>query len=368
MKLMKWLLLVIIILYSDSYALPRFSLRQNDKCSSCHYDPTGGGMRNENGVFFGKNVISMISPRDEDFKISPKLSDNVSFGLDIRSQYLYSMEKKRSDFQDMSGSVYANVDLSEKINVTARYDFSAYIWEAFAVARILPNDSYIKVGTFLPNYGIRLDDHTAYTRGGDLGLLFSTGRIQGMIYNPYYNETGIEAGINISDFGLVTASVGKSVNNSVLTTDPTFTTSLQLYQSLGRLRFFGGGSFASFKTRSGASRLNSTLAGGFAGLGYKRITVMGEFDAASDYLGAGVKTNALMIEAAYQFMLGLEGVVRYDRFDPNTSAVDDEVAHLIVGLEFYPYSFVEIRPQYRFMLEKPAKDNDSFVVQFHFWF
>src|SRR3989339_1656985 len=106
---MKRTLLVIgllsIFFSLDSFALPRFALGQKDKCSSCHINPTGGLMRNENGFFFGKNVVSMISPRDEDFKLSPKLSESVSFGFDYRSQFLYSQEKKRTDFQDMSGSV-----------------------------------------------------------------------------------------------------------------------------------------------------------------------------------------------------------------------------------------------------------------------
>ena len=93
----KYLLVLIIFIFSSEQflALPRFSLQQKDRCSNCHFNPTGGMMRNENGFFFGKNVISMISPRDQDFKLSPKLTDNVSFGFDYRSQFLYSQEKKR---------------------------------------------------------------------------------------------------------------------------------------------------------------------------------------------------------------------------------------------------------------------------------
>jgi hypothetical protein len=37
-----------------------------------------------------------------------------------------------------------------------------------------------------------LDDHTSYTRGGDFGLLFSGGAIQGLVYHPFYIETGVE--------------------------------------------------------------------------------------------------------------------------------------------------------------------------------
>src|SRR3989339_55710 len=104
----KYLLVFTCLVFSTAqiFAIPRYSLQQKDKCSSCHFNPTGGLMRNENGFFFGKNVISMISPRDEDFKLSPKLSESVLFGFDYRSQFMYNAEIKKSDYMDMTGSLY----------------------------------------------------------------------------------------------------------------------------------------------------------------------------------------------------------------------------------------------------------------------
>ncbi len=376
MKITKYVLIVIILVFTSVqvFSLPRFALRYKDKCSSCHINPTGGEMRNENGFFFGKNVISMISPRDKEFPISPKLSNNVSFGFDYRSQFLYSQEKKRTDFQDMTGSIYLNAAVAEKIDITARYDFVWSLWEAYATANILPNDSYIKVGSFVPYYGIRLDDHTSYTRGGDFGLLFSKGTVQGLIYSPLYLETGIELGANFSDIASLTASVGRSKSNSTLAVDPTWTARFELTPSIDKVGLLFGGSFASTKTKTfdrlsgNLSYLPTQLYGGFAGIGVNRFSLMGEYDIASDYVASGTKSSAMMIEAAYQLTVGLEAVVRYDRFDPNTDKSKDEHSHLVLGFEFYPYSFVEVRPQYRMNLEDPGVDNDAFVLQFHFWY
>jgi len=364
----------IVLPLIKSYCLPRFALRLNDNCSSCHYNPTGGEMRNQDGMIYGKNVLSMISPRDQDFPISPKISNNLSVGFDYRTQYLYSQEKNRTDFQDMTGSIYINAAVSEKIDIYSRYDFVNSLWEGYGIARILPNDSYIKVGSFSPNFGIRLDDHTAYTRGGDFGLLFSTGRIQGLIYNPYYLENGVEIGANISDITLLTASIGRNKANSILSTDPNFTAKLQLTPSIGKLGLLFGGSYVATKTKfsdlvSGVlSNLPTQLYGGFAGLGYERFTLMGEYDIADTYISNNTKSSALMIEVSYQLMVGLEAIVRYDRFDPNLDIVNDEHSHIIVGFEFFPYSFVEIRPQYRFNIETPDVPNNAFVMQFHFWY
>lgn len=376
MKITKYVLIVIILVFTSTqvFSLPRFALRYKDKCSSCHVNPTGGEMRNENGFVFGKNVISMISPRDKEFPISPKLSDNISFGFDYRSQFLYSQEKKRTDFQDMTGSIYLNAAVSEKIDVVARYDFIWSLWEAYATAKILPNDSYIKVGSFIPNFGIRLDDHTSYTRGGDFGLLFSKGTVQGLIYSPLYIETGIELGANFSDMVSLTASVGRSKSNSTLAVDPTWTARFELTPSIDKVNLLFGGSFASTKTKTfdplngNLSYLPTQLYGGFAGIGVNRFSLIGEYDIAGDYVASGTRSSAMMIEAAYQLTIGLEAVIRYDRFDPDTGKSKDEYAHLIVGVEFFPYSFVEVRPQYRINLEYPNVDNDAFVLQFHFWY
>lgn len=361
-------LIIFFISMFDAVALPRFALLQNDKCSSCHVNPTGGGMRNENGFFFGKNVISMISPRDKDFSLSPKLTNNISFGLDYRTQYLYSQEKNKTDFQDMTGSIYLNASVAKNIDVAARYDFVNAIWEAYGIAKILPNESYIKVGSFIPYYGIRLDDHTSYTRGGDFGLLFTTGAIQGLYYNPFYVETGVELGANLSDKAMLTASIGKSKFNSTFSTDPTYTARFEATPSIDKANFLFGGSFASTKTRNLGSYLSTQMYGGFAGFGYERFTLTGEYDIAKNYIAAGMKSSAYMVEATYQILVGLDAVARYDSFDPNIDLKNDEHAHVVLGVEFFPYSFVEIRPQYRFNIENPETKNNAIVVQFHFWY
>src|SRR3970040_2456282 len=150
-------------LLNTTFSLPRFAVRLGDKCIDCHYNPTGGIIRNEDGWNFGKNILSLISPREQEFAMTPKIGDNISFGLDYRTQMLYSAEKKRADFQQMTGGIYTNVGLAKNINLLGRYDFINQIWEAYGGAHIFPNNGYIKAGSFQPNYGIRLDDHTAYT-------------------------------------------------------------------------------------------------------------------------------------------------------------------------------------------------------------
>lgn len=367
--MIKWkslFLLVLISFMSESlFSLPRFAVKLKDRCIDCHYNPTGGIIRNDGGWHWGKNTLSMISTPDKDFIMSPRISENISLGIDYRTQYLYSQEKRRTDFQNMSGSIYTNVGLSKKINLIAKYDFVNKLWEGYAVAHILPGNGYIKAGSFTPNFGIRMDDHTAYTRGGDFGLLFSQGTYRGLIYNPFYTETGVEVGIYGDKFLLATASIG--ANNispaRALSKDPTYTARIEITPKLGEVGLLFGGSFASANVPNKVS-----MFGGFAGLGFDEFSLLAEYDIAEDLLGSNIKTSVMMLEAAYGLITGLDAIVRYDRIDPNTEISKDELSRLVVGFEFQPYSFIEIRPQYRIQIENPSVDNNSFVLQFHFWY
>lgn len=355
---------LIVLLPLNIYSLPRFSVKLGNKCIDCHFNPTGGIIRNLDGWNFGKNTLSMISTPDKEFLMSPKLTENISIGIDYRTQFLYSQQLRRSDFQQMNGSIYGNIAISKKINLLTRYDFINMIWEGYGVANILPGNGYIKAGSFTPNFGIRIDDHTAYTRGGDFGLLFTKGAYKGLIYDPHYTEAGIEAGIYGGNLLFVSASAASNVfSNRTLTKDPTYTARLELTPRINDIGLLFGGSYAAAKIPR-----STEMYGGFLGFGYDEFSLLAEYDIANDVIGTDLKSNVLMAEATYGIITGLDAVVRYDRIDPNNNLSNDEESRLILGVEFQPYEFIEIRPQYRLMIEKPSVDNDAVVIQFHFWY
>src|SRR3989304_649787 len=332
-----------LLFFGETLSLPRFALRENRSCVDCHVNPTGGIIRNRSGWSYSKNMMAMISPR--------------------------------SDFEKMNASLYADVDLSEDISFIARYDFIQNIWEGYGIAHLVPEVFYIKGGTFSPNFGIRLDDHTAYTRGGDLGLLFASGVKQGLIYNPTYVESGIEAGVNLYDFAFLTASVGNQ-SSALFAEDPSFTTNLKISPAISdEVGLFVGGSLGIYRDRrsSGPPKFQQIfpqvkMYGGYFGFGFENFTLMSEYDFADDYLISDTKSVFFMLEASYRIFKGLDAVFRFDRFDPDTKADRDDLNRYIIGFEFFPYSFIEIRPQYRIQSEKPSVMNNSALIQFHIWY
>ena len=365
-----------LLFIGEAMSLPRFSLRENRSCVDCHVNPTGGIIRNRSGWSYSKNMMAMVSPRS-DFEMNNKIGENIQFGFDVRGQYLLQMtdSTKKTDFQKMNASLYADVDLSEDISFIARYDFIQNIWEGYGIAHLVPEVFYIKGGTFSPNFGIRLDDHTAYTRGGDLGLLFASGVKQGLIYNPTYVESGIEAGVNLYDFAFLTASVGNQ-SSALFAEDPSFTANLKISPAISdEVGLFVGGSLGIYRDRrsSGPPKFQQIfpqvkMYGGYFGFGFENFTLMSEYDFADDYLISDTKSAFFMLEASYRIFKGLDAVFRFDRFDPDTKADGDDLNRYIIGFEFFPYSFIEIRPQYRIQSEKPSVMNNSALIQFHIWY
>ena len=111
-------------------------------------------------------------------KFSTQLTSNISIGADFRGQALlvdslYSFSAGHAvpgnlGLQAMQASLYVNVQLAEKLSVYLKNDFvTKDSYEYWGLATVLPNSGYVKFGAFQPAIGLRVDDHTSFTRYGD---------------------------------------------------------------------------------------------------------------------------------------------------------------------------------------------------------
>jgi len=356
----KLILLFSFTLICELIAVPRFAVMRGNKCRDCHSNPSGGVIRNKDGWNYGKNNLRMF--RTSSTAISPFLNENISIGFDFRFQYLYSQELKKTDFHKMSGGVYTNFLLSDELEFIATYDLYRVAFEGYGILKFVPLDGYLKIGTFSPNFGLKLDDHTAYTRNGDMGLL-STKAIQGLIFAPNYSQTGTEFGIYPSDFLFVSLSAGQ--DKFPFRTDPSYIGRIELTPSINNLNFMFGSSYGLF--RSTSDKFNFTSV--FGGFGFRNFSLLSELVLAKNYVNQNINSQALMIETSVRIKNGVDFVARYDRFLPDTQQKDIYSSHVILGFDLYPYSFFEIKPQFRINLENPRiEKNNSFVLQFHFWY
>ena len=95
------LLLALVVLCgglpSVADALPLYASREGATCVTCHFDPNGGGMRNDFGFDYGKNRHSMgAEDRWSNVTVTPQLNDWIRLGLDMRFMY-YASHRGGSD-------------------------------------------------------------------------------------------------------------------------------------------------------------------------------------------------------------------------------------------------------------------------------
>lgn len=347
-------------------------------------------MRNAMGAQFGREQLSLRSTRDDDFEFDTNITKNISVGGDVRFQFIYEDFQETYTSQAMTAAFYGAIKLGSKIALFYKQDIINPKYgtggegflsgpEVFGIGRILPNQWYIKFGAFYPNYGWRLDDHTAFVRGGNVGFISGLPFNQGLIFLPNYKDVGFEIGGTIGELFITAGSFNGSGNISPLRFDKD-----RAYVARGEYTL----KFSSVKLRAGASYyayntdINYQMWGVTAGIAAGRIVLLGEIDWTNNKLEGptsrvtgGLKTMAALSELDVLITDGIWGIIKYDLYDPNQGIAENILSRLTLGLEFFPYPMVEVRPQYRFEFEEDADgvfgdrfNNNVALIQLHLWF
>jgi hypothetical protein len=165
-------------------AEPTFLSRQYTRCTNCHFSATGGGLLTPYGRSLSRQELSTFgaSPsgegREQEFLFGAlrDATGPVKLGIELRPSHL-----------DLSGPGYdATRDLLMNAEIQAAFTHGG--WTAYAALgrqprgddpRIASFEHWIgyrsergvgvRAGRFLPAYGVRLADHSSFTRAR-LGL------------------------------------------------------------------------------------------------------------------------------------------------------------------------------------------------------
>jgi len=182
-------------------------------CGACHVNPTGGGMRHEAGLFYGKHYLNLFgdrgwagpAPGDPPPPATAARFDGiephppVQVGTDVR--FLWHSTESDDAFFPMQTDLHVavapwNPPVQNQGRLTLmvtggaegsrekEFEDSAdrlFVKEWWALLHDLPWQAYVKAGRFLPAYGWRLDDHTAFIR-------------QGLSFDQERQVTGVEVG------------------------------------------------------------------------------------------------------------------------------------------------------------------------------
>jgi hypothetical protein len=185
-----------------SAGVPLYAARTGLMCQTCHFDPNGGGPRNDFGFAYAKNGHSLAPDTNatEVAALTNRVGENVPlyFGLNQRFMLFANQQRRsggldRAGFFDMESALYTVFQPHSRLTlVYSRDGFNEGSSTKDAYGMIaLGGERYLKAGQFRVPFGLRMDDHTVATRNSFLD--FESGR-SFLPYDPRTTDRGIEVG------------------------------------------------------------------------------------------------------------------------------------------------------------------------------
>ncbi len=371
-------------------AEPYFAVREGMRCSACHVNMNGGGMRGDlvrthaRDVLHYPNFFGTFSNPPTFF--NGEINQYLALGADLRASDTATFQDKGVNGRVDNDKVFRGrletnrVDATEavvygEVRLIPEY-LSFYLdqrfqpgtdnREAFGLLRgVLPWKGYVKAGRMFLPYGLQLQDDGAFIRGGTNGSASS-----GFSFNQ--QQAGLVIGFEPDPLTLVVAvSDGPPGDRDVQVT----TTAYTLFTELPVVKnVLAGGSFS----RVGPPGSETMVFGFFAGSNIERFTLLGEADFRSDRNPAtSGRTLGRFIaygEGDYLLLdwLNLKAAVDFADYDGSAGFVtNDSENRVSVGLEPFLNRFLQLRLFYRVsngVRSKPTHNQNVLLAEAHLFF
>ena len=346
---------------SPAFAEPAFAVRTGYRCSQCHINRTGGGMRTAFGSMYTQTTLptrllhfegrGWLLPADPDARLA--------VGADARFQALALNPAGGEDafsFEIPEANLYAEARL-----VPGR--FSVYLDETvgpggasarelFGLLAFTRWNSYVKVGKFMPPYGWRLPDDAAFIR-----------QFSGFTYSA--PDLGIELGAEPGRWSLQLAAVNGTAGGA----EDNRAKQLSLI-AVRRFETFRLGVSAANNNASGGAR--TTTAGVLGGVNFGRLGLLGEADWREAKTTDDSTDEILaLIEADFLVIRGFSFKYTHDFIDPDLDVHTDARTRDTFAIEWVPIPFVQLRmaaERRRGPPQVPGSRDRAAFLEAHFFF
>ncbi len=354
-------LTLLIFLGSNSKLLaePYFAVDQGLDCSSCHADPSGGGMRNTYGNIFAQRQLPANNLTEYFSGNEPwtgKLVEPLSIGANAR----FSGRQLDIDDQDSSFAFGTDrVDIYLLAEVIPQ--LSLYIDQQVAPSGSLNKQAwlklqlsdqfYVKVGKIMQPFGWRLEDDTAFTRS-----------LTGINFNN--TDNGVEFGYHNNNFVSQVSITNGAAGGAETNDEKQFSARISYIEQHWQV-----GISSNFNDGDSGER---TMYGVFAGISTGPITWLAEFDQVEDEDNAGIEVTQqiILFEANTQIAKGHNIKLTVETLDFDEGNFEERQRYSVLW-EFFPYPFTQTRIGYR---DNDSDDSNSlfsaneFFIQLHTFF
>jgi len=261
-------------------------------------------------------------------------------GCDLRTIYHESTaDAGAHGFQQMEGSLYFYIDPDPRFALYLARGISGN-YEVFGMARVLPAQGYFKIGRFVPPYGWRWADHTAFVR-----------EYEGFM-PPTHTDVGLEVGIFPGRLSAQVA-ISNGARGNLRDVESRLAASgvaLGRFHLLGMAWAAGGSVTLQPRDVLGVRR---TGGGALGSLNVWRLTLVGQMDLLQRRSADGKETAWVWSqEVAGRLARGLDLLIIHDYLDPDLDYRTGARERWGVGAECCPVPAL----QARFMVERLRVD------------
>jgi hypothetical protein len=388
-----------LLRWRDAGTVPLYAARTGLACQSCHFDPNGGGPRNEFGFAYARNRHA-LTPEPEgspwhDLDLTNRIGEKMPIYLGLDQRFMLfadnTNEVKGADrlgFFNMENALFVTFQPHPRLTLIYDrdgFESNAVTREAFGMIG-LPGGGYLKAGRFRNPFGLRMDDHTVATRNSFLD--FSGGPPlmprRFLPYDPREPDEGLEYGMERGRyFGRVAFTNGGA---NVLSSTSQYAEAKTVKLGASSPTVQGAISLYDAYHKTPVDGMQRETRWGLYAMGHRGpFAVLGEVAAGTDEAeptvpgyASGPKTNrlALFAEGDYAPVNWLNVRFRFDRLVLDRSSdltVRDANTHTRYALEaeYVPVPFAELRATVRridhLRDELPGlADETQGYLQFHF--
>lgn len=390
--------LSVLLIPRRADTVPLYAARTGNLCVTCHFDPNGGGPRNDFGFMYARQRHS-LAPEDSgstwgSLDLTNRIGERMPVYISVNQRFMaltnstfQSDSLDRFGFYNMESSFHVAFQPHERLTlVYSRDGFQSGsstkdVWGMIGGFRY---GAYLRAGRFRNTFGLRTDDHTVATRNGFLD--FQPVQESYLPFDPRIPDEGIEVGATPGKFYGRMSLTNGGVPYGASAFGSQFAQAFGAKLGVNMPSYQNGFSFyddfrddqrASFAPR------RATRWAYYGMTHWQNFTVLGEIGAGTDYLGGTEHRNKLagFLEANFTPVRWANVRARFDYLDLDRSdaftdggAVSLNRRYAIEG-EFLPVPFAEIRWTFRYIdpSESLALDGVTEIpnerqayVQFHF--
>lgn len=333
-------LIVFILLMSLTIplvAVPRFAAREGVDCATCHVFPGGGAARTSYGKEFVKDYLAVRS-NDPIAEILSGLPERLLVGADLRTQMFSQPAAGEMSVFPMQVAAYAGAEWDQFMGFAQGEYRNDAIEMGFSLRWSgLPMDGWLSYAWQTPGFGQKIDDHTAFIRGGNLTLMGLN--FEGMALDPFIDRP---SGVALGAYPLYWLSLQLGTGTAFAGTDEDVRhlyARADVFAELGPLGLQFNGSYLQ------EGDLSFTDIGGL--VHWEGAVLHSSFVLGENWPLSEQTSIAVFHELSWPLRQGIDLVGRYEFFDPDTDLSNGSISRTSLGVEYFPLPGLEVKTFYR---------------------